>query len=90
MTPPKIQALGVTQEGSPTRWKATGYVEGIGWLEAWGISLITAMKALQALAAQRLAETDEGIRGRAAPHANDQSPATPSPTSPPGRPLLPR
>jgi hypothetical protein len=43
MTPPKIQALGITQEGAPTRWRATGYVEGIGWLEAWGPSLITAM-----------------------------------------------
>jgi hypothetical protein len=39
MTPPKIQALGVTQEGAPTRWKATGYVDGVGWLEAWGTSL---------------------------------------------------
>lgn len=77
MIPPTIQALGVTQEGSPTRWKATGYVEGIGWLEARGISLITAMKALQALAAQRMAETDGGLRERAAPHATDQSPATP-------------
>jgi hypothetical protein len=28
--PPKIQALGITQEGSPTRWKATGYVDGVG------------------------------------------------------------
>jgi hypothetical protein len=25
MNAPKIQALGVTQQGSPTRWKATGY-----------------------------------------------------------------
>ena len=59
MTPPKIQGLGVTQEGSPTRWKATGYVEGIGWLEAWGTSLVAAMEALQALAAQRVAEQAE-------------------------------
>jgi hypothetical protein len=56
VTPPKIQALGVTQEGSPTRWKARGHVEGVGWLEAWGTSLIEAMHALQALAAQRVAE----------------------------------
>jgi len=56
MTPPQIQALGITQEGSPTRWRATGHVEGIGWLEAWGTSLIDAMEALQALAAQRVAE----------------------------------
>jgi hypothetical protein len=51
MTPPKIQALGITQEWSATRWKATGDVDGIGWLEAWGTSLIGAMEALRALAA---------------------------------------
>ncbi len=56
MTPPKIQALGITQEGAPTRWKATGFVEGIGWLEAWGTSLPTALEALQALATRRVAE----------------------------------
>jgi hypothetical protein len=55
MNPPKIQALGITQHWSTTSWKATGYVEGIGWLEAWGSSLIDAMDALQALAAQRTA-----------------------------------
>jgi hypothetical protein len=60
MTPPKIQALGITQEGSPTRWRATGYVEGVGWLEVWGTSLIGAMETLQALAAQRMAEDHEG------------------------------
>ena len=27
MIPPKIKGLGITQEGAPTRWKATGYVE---------------------------------------------------------------
>jgi hypothetical protein len=32
--PPTIQALGVTQEGSPTRWRARGHVEGVGRLEA--------------------------------------------------------
>jgi hypothetical protein len=51
----KIKALGITQEGSPTRWKATGHVDGVGWLEAWGTSLIDAMEALQTLAAQRVA-----------------------------------
>jgi hypothetical protein len=56
---PKIQALGITQEGASTRWRATGHVEGIGWLEAWGTSLIGAMEALQALAAQRVAEAAE-------------------------------
>ena len=30
MTTPKIQALGITQQGSPTRWKATGYLDGVG------------------------------------------------------------
>jgi hypothetical protein len=52
MSSPKIQALGITQQGSSTRWKATGYVDGVGWLEAWGTTLIEAMKALQALTAQ--------------------------------------
>ena len=47
MTPPTIQALGVTQEWPSTRWKATGYVEGVGWLAAWGTSLVGAMEALQ-------------------------------------------
>jgi hypothetical protein len=60
MTPPKIKALGITQEWSGTSWKATGDVEGIGWLEAWGPSLPTALAALQALAAQRVAEPAEG------------------------------
>ena len=63
MTPPTIQALGVTQEGAPTRWRATGYVEDVGWLEAWGTSLTGAMEALQALAAQRAAEATEGKEG---------------------------
>jgi hypothetical protein len=49
----------------------TGSVEGVGWLEAWGRSLIDALEALQALAAQRVAEqallgpeTDGGQRPR--------------------------
>jgi hypothetical protein len=63
MTPPKIQALGVTQEWFGTRWKATGYVEGVGWLAAWGTSLIGAMAALQTLATQRVAEAAEGVKG---------------------------
>jgi hypothetical protein len=62
MTPPKIQALGITQEWSATRWKATGDVDGIGWLEAWGTSLIGAMEALRALAAQRVAEQEQEKR----------------------------
>jgi hypothetical protein len=59
MTPPKINALGIVQDGSPTRRKATGYVDGIGWLEAPGTSLIDAMNVLQALAAQRVAEHEQ-------------------------------
>jgi hypothetical protein len=51
MNTPTIQASGITQEGSSTRWKASGYVDGVGWLEAWGTTLIEAMEALQALAA---------------------------------------
>ena len=60
MTTPEIQALGITQEGDPTRWHATGYVEGLGWLEARGTSLVAAMEALQALAAQRVAQLTAG------------------------------
>jgi hypothetical protein len=43
MSTPKIEGLGIVQDGSPTRWKATGYVEGVGWLEAWGTTLVEAM-----------------------------------------------
>jgi hypothetical protein len=59
MTPPKIQGLGITQDGFTGRWRARGYVEGLGWLEAWGRSLVAAMEALQALAAQRVAEIED-------------------------------
>jgi hypothetical protein len=41
------------------RWRATGYVEGLGWLEAWGPSPVTALETLQALAARRVAEGAE-------------------------------
>jgi hypothetical protein len=58
MTLPKIQALGIRQQWSPTYWHASGYVEGIGGLEAWNTSMIDAMEALQGLAAQRVAEQD--------------------------------
>jgi hypothetical protein len=37
MTSPRLHALGLMQQGSPTRWKATGSVAGVGWLEAWGL-----------------------------------------------------
>jgi hypothetical protein len=33
MSKPKIRAFGITQDGFTNRWKATGYVEGVGWLE---------------------------------------------------------
>lgn len=56
---PKIQALGLTQEWSATCWKARGYVDGVGWLEAWGRTLLEAMEALQALAAQRAAQQEQ-------------------------------
>jgi hypothetical protein len=59
MTTPKIQALGITQQGSPRRWKATGHVAGVGQIEAWGKSLIEAMEASQALAAERVAQRGE-------------------------------
>jgi hypothetical protein len=38
-------------------------VEGIGWLEARGKSLIGAMEALHAPAAQRVAKAAEGVEG---------------------------
>jgi hypothetical protein len=65
MNTPKIQGLGVTPEWAGTRGKATGFVEGVGWLEAWGTSLVTAMEALQALAAQRVAEMEAEDLGEA-------------------------
>jgi hypothetical protein len=58
--PPTIQGLGVMQEGAPTRWRATGCVDGVGCLKACGTSLVAAMEALQALATQRVAERAEG------------------------------
>jgi hypothetical protein len=47
------------EEGAATLSKATGYVAGLRWLQARGTSLIGAMEALQALAAQRMAEAFE-------------------------------
>ena len=44
----KIQARGIRQEGASTRWSATGYVDGVGWLEAWGTTLVQALEAWQA------------------------------------------
>jgi hypothetical protein len=56
MTTPPMQGLGIVQDGAPTRWRASGHVEGVGWLQAWGPSLIAAMARLHALAAVRVAE----------------------------------
>jgi hypothetical protein len=42
MTPPEIQALGVTQDAFTGRWRAMGSVEGLGWLEVWDTSLVDA------------------------------------------------
>ena len=58
---PKIKGLGITQVGAATRWKATGYVDGMGWLGAWGTTFITAMEALQVLAAQQVAQQEEHL-----------------------------
>jgi hypothetical protein len=59
MSTPNIRALGIIQDGFSMRWKATGEVEGLGWLEAWGSTLVEAMEALQALAARRVEEKRE-------------------------------
>jgi hypothetical protein len=62
MTTPKIRGLGIVQDDFTMRWKATGYVEGLGWLEAWGNTLVEAMEALQTRAATMAMEmeTQEG------------------------------
>ena len=54
MTTPRIQALGITQQWSTTNGHATGDVDGVGWLEAWGTTLLVAMEALRAPAIQRV------------------------------------
>jgi hypothetical protein len=51
-----MRGLGITQDGFTKRWKAIGEVEGIGWLEAWGTSLVDALKALQTRAAEMAGE----------------------------------
>jgi hypothetical protein len=62
MSTPNIRGLGIIQDGFTKRWKATGEVEGLGWLEAWGATLGEAMKALQMEAARMAMEkgTEEG------------------------------
>mgnify|MGYP003288545423 CR=1 FL=1 len=56
MNRPKLRGLGITQDGFTMRWKARGHVEGVGWLEAWGHTLVEAMEALHREAAERVAE----------------------------------
>jgi hypothetical protein len=56
MSTPKIHGLGITQDGFTMRWKASGDVEGVGWLEAWGDTLLEAMETLRRHAAERVAE----------------------------------
>jgi hypothetical protein len=34
--PLNICGFGITQDGFTARWKATGVIEGVGWLEARG------------------------------------------------------
>jgi hypothetical protein len=63
MSSPEIRALGIVQDSYTMRWRARGEVEGVGWLEAWGSTLVEAMEALQAearrvTAAQRLPEEE--------------------------------
>ena len=36
MSSPTIKGIGITQHVSPASWKATGYVDGIGWLGSLG------------------------------------------------------
>jgi len=45
--------------GAATRWKATGYVDGMDCLEAWGTTRIAAMEVLQVLAAQQVAQQED-------------------------------
>jgi hypothetical protein len=59
MNTPEIRALGIVQDSYTMRWKASGEVEGVGGLEAWGPSLVAAMEALQVLAAQRVAQLED-------------------------------
>jgi len=56
---PNIRGLGVVPDGFTMRWKATGEVEAIGWLEGWGPTLVEAMKALQGEAERRIDEREQ-------------------------------
>jgi hypothetical protein len=59
MSTPKIRGLGIVQDGFTMRWKATGEVKEVGWLEAWGATLVEATQALQAQAERRIAKREE-------------------------------
>jgi hypothetical protein len=56
MSTPNIRGLGIIQDGFTNRWKATGEVAGLDWLEAWGATLVEAMEALQTQAARMAME----------------------------------
>jgi hypothetical protein len=61
MNSPKIQGLGIVQDGFTMLWKATGSVEGIGWMEASGATLVEAMEALRKRATEMvMAKEGEG------------------------------
>ncbi|HEX9869980.1 MAG TPA: hypothetical protein VGC99_15565 [Candidatus Tectomicrobia bacterium] len=62
METPNIRGLGIIPDSFSLRWKATGEVEGVGWREAWGASLVEAMKPLQNQAERAVTsrETEEG------------------------------
>jgi hypothetical protein len=59
METPNIRGLGITQDRFSRRWKATGSIEHMGWIEAWGATLVEAMEALQTRAARRVAEQSQ-------------------------------
>ena len=50
MSTSNIRGLGIIQDGFTRRWKSTGEVENVRWLEALGSTLAEAMEALQAQA----------------------------------------
>ena len=52
MNTPKIRGPGIVQDGSPTRWTATGDGESVGWREVWAKNVVDALEALQARAAK--------------------------------------
>jgi len=61
MSTSNIRGLGIIQDGFTRRWKSTGEVENVRWLEALGSTLAEAMEALQAQA--RLLERTGSRRG---------------------------